>query len=206
MLLSGFSLKKTLGGKVMGDFEERRLAIHFHEEDDVCRHWGWFLSFGLLLTILGGMVIQTSFVATIFSVMLFGVMLTCAGVVQIIQSYLARKWSGLFLLLLLGILYIVSGVFCVAKPAVAAMTLTFWFAAFCLISGLFRMLSSLIIRFQRWGWVFFNGLVTSILGAIIYADWPISGLWVIGLFIGIDMVLSGWSWILLSLTALSQKK
>lgn len=190
----------------MGNSEENRLAIHFHEAEDIRNQWGWFLAFGLLLTILGGMVIQTSFVATVFSVMLFGVMLTCAGIVQIVQSFLARKWSGLFLFLLLGILYIVSGIFCAVKPAVAAVTLTFWFAAFCLISGLFRMLSSLIVRFRQWGWIFFNGLVTSILGAIIYADWPISGLWVIGLFIGIDMVLSGWSWILLSLTAMGQKK
>jgi uncharacterized membrane protein HdeD (DUF308 family) len=190
----------------MGEWQETRLSTHFHEEEEVRKHWGWFLALGLLLTIMGGMVVQTSFVATVFSVMLFGAVLACAGVVQVIQAFLARKWSGLFLLLFLGILYIISGAFCVARPAEAAITLTLWFAAFCFISGIFRMLTSLLIRFQRWGWVFFNGLVTSILGSVIYADWPVSGLWVIGLIIGIDMVLSGWSWILLALTAISRKE
>jgi uncharacterized membrane protein HdeD (DUF308 family) len=177
------------------------LTTHFHEVEEIRKNWGWFLALGLLLTILGGMVIQTSYVATVFSIMLFGALLTGAGIVQFIQSFLARKWSGLFLMLLLGLLYIVTGLFCLAKPATAAITLTFWIAAFCFIGGLFRMITSLVLRFRQWGWVFFNGLVTFILGAIIYADWPISGLWVIGLFIGVDMVLSGWSWILLSLTS-----
>ena len=54
------------------------------------------------------------------------------------------------------------------------------------------------------GMVFFNGVVTFLLGAMIYANWPLSGLWVIGLFIGVDLILAGWSWVLLSLTARSK--
>ena len=58
-----------------------------------------------------------------------------------------------------------------------------------------------MMRFEHWGWVLFNGLITFVLGLMIYQQWPLAGLWIIGLFVGIDMILSGWSWLLLSLSA-----
>lgn len=180
---------------------ENKLTSRFGEIEEVRNNWGWFFALGVLLVILGGAVISSSFYATIFSVFILGIFLIGAGIVQIVQAFLARKWSGLFLSLMLGVVYIIVGFFCAARPAVAAISLTLWIAALCFIVGIFRMLSSLILRFDEWGWVFFNGLVTFILGVLIYVEWPFSGLWIIGLFVGIDMILSGWSWILLSLTA-----
>lgn len=144
--------------------------------------------------------ISSSYYATVFSVVFFGFFLLAAGIVQIVQAFLASKWSGLFLSLLVGILYAVTGVLAIARPEVTAVALTFWIAALCFAAGLFKMMASLILRFDQWGWVFFNGLVTFLLGLMIYSSWPLSGLWVIGLFIGVDLILSGLSWIALSLT------
>ncbi|MBA3816348.1 MAG: HdeD family acid-resistance protein [Parachlamydiaceae bacterium] len=180
---------------------DNKLTTRFRDIDEVRQNWGWFFALGILLVLLGCAVISSSFYATIFSVFILGIFLLGAGIVQIVQAFLARKWSGLFLSLMLGILYIVVGTFCAARPAIAAVSLTLWIAAFCFVAGLFRMLTSLILRFDQWEWMFFSGLITFILGAMIYAEWPLSGLWVIGLFVGIDMLLCGWSWILLSLTA-----
>jgi len=103
------------------------------------------------------------------------------------------------LTLLLSVLYLIAGTYCIAKPAIAAIELTLVISMFCVIAGIFRMATSLISRFNQWGWVFFNGLVTFILGVLIYSEWPYSGLWIIGLFIGIDLILSGWTWVLISL-------
>lgn len=180
---------------------DNRLTTRFGEIEEVRNNWGWFFALGIILVLLGAAVISSSFYATIFSVFILGIFLIGAGIVQIVQAFLARKWSGLFLSLMLGVVYILAGFFCAARPAVAAISLTLWIAALCFVVGIFRMLSSLILRFDQWGWVFFNGLVTFILGVLIYLEWPFSGLWIIGLFVGIDMILSGWSWILLSLTA-----
>jgi uncharacterized membrane protein HdeD (DUF308 family) len=171
----------------------------------VRENWQWFLGLGLLLILLGTAIIGSSYYATIFSVILLGVFLIAAGAVQIVQAFMERKWSGLFLSLFLGILYIVTGFVCVARPATAAISITLWIAAFCLIVGLFKIFSSVILRFDQWGWVFFNGIVTFLLGILIYEGWPLSGLWVIGLFIGIDLILSGWSWVILSLSARTKK-
>lgn len=172
---------------------------------EVRQNWVWFLALGILLILLGSGVIGSSYYATIFSMILFGVFLISAGIVQVVQAFLARKWSGVFLSLFLGLLYLVTGFLCLMRPETAAISITLWISAFCLIVGLFRMLTSIIIRFDQWGWVFFNGLVTFLLGLMIYADWPLSGLWVIGLFIGVDLILAGWSWVILSLTSRTQK-
>lgn len=177
------------------------MESQFNKIESVRQNWGWFLALGILLVLLGAAIIGSSYFATMFSVIIFGLFLLCAGVVQIFQAFLARKWSGLFLSLFLGILYIVTGFLCMGRPETAAISITLWIAAFCFVVGIFKMLASVIVRFNQWGWVFFNGLITFLLGAMIYADWPLSGLWVIGLFIGVDLILAGWSWIVLSLTA-----
>lgn len=181
--------------------ERQILTNYFYDIGEVRQNWGWFLALGLLLVVLGVGVIGSSFFATLFSIMFLGIFLLGAGIIQIVQTFMARKWSGVFLSLLLAVLYLVTGFLCVARPEITAITLTLWIAAFFFIAGLFRMISSLILRFDHWGWIFFNGLITFILGILIFSDWPISGLWVIGLFIGIDLVLTGVSWIALSLTA-----
>lgn len=171
------------------------------EVEGISKKWGWFLALGILLVLLGAAAISTAFYSTIFTMIILGFFLLCGGVVQIFQAVLARKWSGFFLALLLGILYIITGFISISKPAEAAVGLTLLIAVLCFVGGLFRMITSLVLRFEYWGWVFFNGLVTFILGILIYSEWPISGLWVIGLFVGIDLILAGWSWILLALSA-----
>jgi uncharacterized membrane protein HdeD (DUF308 family) len=181
--------------------ERKELSTYFRESVGVSRNWGWFFILGLSLALLGVALIGSAYSATIFSVFVFGFLLIGAGVVHIVQSILARQWHGMFLSLLLAVLYVVIGALCIGNPANAAVNMTFLFAAFCFVGGLFKMITSLISRFENWDWVFFNGLVTFILGVLIYTQWPLSGLWVIGTFVGVDMILSGWSWMMLALSA-----
>lgn len=180
--------------------DDRPFTRELYEVRDAKKNWGWFLALGILLVLLGSAVISSSYYATVFSIIFFGFFLVAAGIVQIVQAFLAHKWSGLFLSLLVGILYVITGALAVFRPELTAVTLTLWIALFCFAVGLFKMISSLILRFDQWGWVFFNGLITFLLGLMIYTNWPLSGLWVIGLFIGIDLLLSGISWIALSIT------
>jgi uncharacterized membrane protein HdeD (DUF308 family) len=182
-------------------YGRNQLTNYFKDTEEARKNWLWFLALGVLLVFLGIGVAGSAYYATIFSVFILGFFLFSAGVVQFIQGFMARRWSGLFLSLLLGALYLITGFLCITKPAQAAVSITLWIAALCLIAGLFRMIASLILRFDNWGWVFFNGAVTFILGMLIYSDWPVSGLWVIGTFIGVDLILSGWSWIVMALTA-----
>lgn len=181
--------------------QNRGLTRLFCEAERVRENWGWFFCLGIILTLLGLVAISYSTVTTLFSVVLFGALLTSSGIVQIVQAFLARKWSGIFLSVLVGVLYTLAGVLCIVKPEMSAISLTLLFSVLCFIGGLFKMLASAMMRFEKWGWVFFNGLITLLLGMLIYGEWPVSGLFIIGLFIGIDMILAGMSWIMLSLVA-----
>jgi uncharacterized membrane protein HdeD (DUF308 family) len=176
--------------------------IHdFHEIDEVKNHWGCFFALGILLIILGCVAISSSILVTMFTIVVTGCILLAAGIVQIAHGFWARRWKGMFVPVLLGLLYGVTGVLCITNPAASAMSLTLLIGAFCFAGGLFRMISSLFLRFSHWGWVFFNGLVTFVLGILIVSQWPVSGLWVIGLFIGVDILLAGISLTSLSLSA-----
>ena len=70
---------------------------------------------------------------------------------------------------------------------------------FLILGGLFRIVVALIQRFTGWGWVLFNGVVTLFLGILVYKQWPESALWFIGLYLGIDIIVNGWSYIMLAL-------
>jgi uncharacterized membrane protein HdeD (DUF308 family) len=182
------------------------INLYFQQIPDLRNKWPMFLTLGILLIILGILAIIYSGWTTFLTVELLGVLLVIAGVFQIVNGYHARKWTGVSLSLLLGILYIVVGGICIFKPMASAMGVTLLLAAFFFVGGLFRMASSLMYRFDHWGWMFFNGLVSFILGILIVCEWPMSSFWLIGLFVGIDILFSGISWTCLSLAAKKQLK
>jgi uncharacterized membrane protein HdeD (DUF308 family) len=170
-----------------------------HELEGLRKAWGWLLVLGILLTIVGFMAIGSAFVATLTTVIVIGILLMVGGVVDILSAFWAHCWRGFWLHLLAGILYLVLGFLLVQRPVAAAAGFTLVLAAAFMVGGLFRIVSALVDRFPGWGWVLLNGVVTLVLGVMIWRDWPDSGLWVIGLFVGIDMVFAGWSWIMMAL-------
>src|SRR5207248_4407466 len=87
----------------------------------------------------------------------------------------------------------------VASPGAAAAVLTLLLAAYFLVAGLFRIAVALAVRFPHRGWDLFGGAVAALLGVLIAAEWPSSAAWVIGTFLGIDLLLRGWAWVMLAL-------
>ena len=165
------------------------------------RNANWFLALGIILIILGTIAFGRSIFVTLASMVFLGWILIIGGVVEAGQAFWQRQWGGFFLHLLGGVLYAIVGFMIVANPQTGAMALTLLIALFFLISGSFRIIGSLTMRFPEWRWILLNGIVTFLLGLLIWKKWPSSALWVIGLFIGIDLILTGWSWVMLSLTA-----
>jgi uncharacterized membrane protein HdeD (DUF308 family) len=165
------------------------------------RSWGWFLALGIIEIILGTMAVGASFVATLATVLVFGWLLLFGGAVSALHAFWRKQWKGFFLDLAMGVLYIVAGMMMVGNPAEAAVTLTLLIAMFLLVGGIFRIIVALSGHFEHWGWVLLNGLITAGLGILIWRQWPLSGLWVIGLFVGIEMIMYGWSLVMLSMVA-----
>ncbi len=165
------------------------------------QNWGWFLALGLILIVFGSIALGSSVLATVASVFFFGWLLLLMGLIEAVQAFWQRKWGGLFLHLLSGILTGVVGLILVANPGAGALVLTLILAVFFMVAGLFRIMAALTMRFPHWGWLLVSGIVTLMLGLLIWRQWPVSGLWVIGLFIGIDMIFCGWSWVMAALAA-----
>jgi uncharacterized membrane protein HdeD (DUF308 family) len=163
--------------------------------------WIWFLILGIAMVVLGTFAISYACIATITvtATWLFGFLMIAGGIGEIINAFHAGRWSGTLIHLLLGVLYAIVGLMIVDQPEGAAVQLTLLIALFLIVSGIFRIVFAISERFTGWGWVLLNGGVTLLLGMMIYKQWPSSSLWVIGLFIGIDLIFNGWAWIMLSM-------
>jgi uncharacterized membrane protein HdeD (DUF308 family) len=159
---------------------------------------GWILALGIVEILLGTIAVGVPVFMTVATVEIFGWLLLIGGVLSAVHAFWRKQWRGFFFDLVIGILYAVAGFMMIANPAQAAMTLTLLIAMFLLMSGIFRIVVALTGHLQHWGWVLLNGVITAGLGILIWRQWPLSGLWVIGLFIGIDMIFYGWSLIMLS--------
>jgi uncharacterized membrane protein HdeD (DUF308 family) len=165
------------------------------------RLWWVFLLFGLTSILVGVAALSAAFIATMASVVFFGVLLVIAGVGDVVHAVvrMVRREGGA-VQLLTGGLYLLAGVFMLEDPVRAATVLTLLIAAAFLIGGLLRIVVAAVERFPSWPWVLLTGVIDLVLGSLIAADWPESGLWVIGLFLGIDLVFHGLSWVILALS------
>jgi uncharacterized membrane protein HdeD (DUF308 family) len=124
-----------------------------------------------------------------------------AGVFYIVGAFFTRGWGGFFLSLLAGILHLAVGLIVVDRPVEAVLVYTLVMAVFFFVDGLFHIVSALAGQFRHWGWVLVNGVITLLLGVMIWKQWPLSGLIVVGLFLGINLVVSGVTVISLGLNA-----
>src|SRR6516165_9964223 len=139
----------------------------------------------------------------------FGWLLIIASAIEVVQAVMVGHWAGFFHHLLAAILFGVVGLLLVARPVISAEGLTIFMAMFFLIGGLFQLIASIAVALPGWGWQAADGIITFVLGALVLAQWPVSGLWVIGLFVGIDLIFYGCAWIALALSLrrlLSQRR
>jgi uncharacterized membrane protein HdeD (DUF308 family) len=176
-------------------------GLHTVGIEEVRRRWGWFLVLGVLLVILGMVALGCSVSMTLVTMKFVGWLLIIGGALEALHAGWCKGWGGFFIELLTGLLYVVVGFMIVANPGYSALALTLLIAMFLTFGGMFRIVIALIMRVPNWGWLLLHGAVNLVLGIAIWRQWPLSGLWVIGLFVGIDMLLNGWSLIMLSLAA-----
>ncbi|MEN6495051.1 MAG: HdeD family acid-resistance protein [Thermoguttaceae bacterium] len=167
------------------------------------RTWGWFVGLGVVLMILGVIAIGSAIATTLVSILLFGWLLIIGGVLEAGYAFWQERWGAFFIDLMVGILYAVVGFMMVANPGIAALSLTLLVAMFLILAGLFRSVAALAARPPHWGWLLFHGVISLILGVLIWQQWPVSGLWVIGLFVGIELLLNGATLVALGTSARS---
>jgi uncharacterized membrane protein HdeD (DUF308 family) len=166
---------------------------------ELVQYWGWFLAFGIALVLLGIAAVVRSVAATVVSMLFFGWLLVMASGIEIAQAIMVGHWAGFFHHLLAAVLFGITGVLIITRPVISAEVATIFMAMFFLIGGLFQLISSVVIQVPGWGWQAADGVITFLLGVLVISQWPVSGLWVIGLFVGIDLIFYGGAWIALAL-------
>ncbi|TAK73597.1 MAG: hypothetical protein EPO11_08195 [Gammaproteobacteria bacterium] len=165
------------------------------------QNWGWLLGWGIAMMIVGLIAISVATFTTLLSVIFIGSLLMIGGIVVTIDSFKSwwRQWDGFILHLAVGIFYFIVGAVLVFEPAVSSIALTFILGMLYLIVGAFRLMYSLLLRLPRWGWSLFNGFISVLIGILILFSWPASGLFIIGLFVGVDLFVAGWVYVMLAL-------
>jgi uncharacterized membrane protein HdeD (DUF308 family) len=170
-----------------------------HELHPLRDKWWCFLLLGIAMIVLGTICVVDPLIPSLASVVVLGFMLIAAGISQVVSAFWAGKWSGMLFHMLIGVLYAVVGFMIIDSPVVNMVMLTWVIAIFLIVSGAFRIAAALAVRFHDWGWALLNGGVTLLLGIIIKRQMPEAALWVIGLFIGIELIFNGWAWVMLAL-------
>lgn len=168
------------------------------------KHWGWLLFMGIILVILGIIGLGMSTALTITSILFFGFMMIAAGILQLIDAFKAEGWKSILAYVLISILYIIAGILMIYDPIFSAMWLTLAIAGIIIAVGILRIIMGFQIKpVKGWGWTVFSGVISILLGIMIIAQWPVSGLWVIGMFVAIELIMQGWSMIAIALVSKS---
>lgn len=169
-------------------------------EGEVTRNRKRLMGFGILSLLLGIVGTFMSVTMTMASILILGIFVIVIGVLLLIESFSAPEWKGKLGNLALSILYVIAGLVIVAYPGTSAVWFTLFLAAFLIAIGIMRIVTGFQVKDELagWGWMVFGGMLNIILGIMIYADWPVSGLWVIGLFISIELIIQGINTIVLS--------
>src|SRR3954452_17585947 len=162
--------------------------------------WGWIVALGVVYLVTGLIALGSVMMATVASILVVGVMMIVAGVAEVINAFQVKGWGKFLLWLLLGALYIIAGFVTFENPLLAAALLTLVLGASLVASGIMRIILALSMKSETpWIWVVLSGVITLLLGLLILARWPVSSLYILGLFLGIDLIMAGAGWIGLGL-------
>ena len=159
------------------------------------KSWWLYLLLGIALIIGGAFVLGDVVFASVISAIFIAWALVIVGVFQVVHAFSAVGWKGFVLDLLLGALYIAAGYLLLANPLAATIKLTLLLGIIWIVSGFFRIVLAGVLWRQA-GWaLLLSGIVGVLAGGIILSEWPQSGLWVLGLCLGIDLIFHGFAWI-----------
>ena len=166
------------------------------------KNWAWMLSLGIVMVILGVIGLGMTVLFNEIVVMYFGFLLLFGSGVQLMQAFRAEAWKGRVWHVLIALVYIVGGIIAVTEPVIAGMTLALLIAWTLIVIGVLRLFMALQMRGANgWLWTLLGGVLSVVLGVMIINEWPQSGLWVIGLFVAIEILFAGWSQTMIALAA-----
>ena len=163
--------------------------------------WGWIVALGIIFMLAGVIALGSVVAATASAVLIVGIMMIMAGVAEIIAAFSVKGWGKAIFWGLLCALYVAAGIIAINNPFAAATILTLFLGIALIAGGIVRMFLAWHMREagKPWGWIVVSGIISILLGAMIIAKWPYSSFYVLGIFLGIDLIFIGSSWLSIGL-------
>jgi uncharacterized membrane protein HdeD (DUF308 family) len=161
---------------------------------------GWSIGLGILLLILGVIAICFPFASSLAAAIWVAWLLIIGGVLLLAHAFRVRHESGFWLKLLWAVIYLVAGILLLASPIGGVLTLTLVLAVLWIVEGGTAIVLAFRLKPARpWGWILFDGIITLLLGLLIWIGWPGNAPWLLGLFLGISLLATGISVLLFGL-------
>jgi len=187
--------------------ETRTTEIVVVALEELPRNWGWLLALGILMLVTGSLGLYMSVVMTLVTVFFFGAVILVNGTFSLVQTIIdgEEKWKGRLVHVLLALFYIAAGALILVNPVAASAAMTMLLGAMFMAMGITRIIYGFRCRKRGWKWVWplVIGVIDIIFSLILALSWPVSGLWVIGLFVSLELLMYGW---MLTFTALAVRK
>jgi uncharacterized membrane protein HdeD (DUF308 family) len=158
------------------------------------------LLWGVSLICLGMLAVASPLVAAVAVNTIIAWLIVFAGVVHLVVAFHSREAGSVIWRLLVGLAYICFGVYLIGRPVAGVATLTLLLASLFLVEGVF----DIVLFFRapstlRSGWILLDGIVTLLVGLMIYRQWPSSSAWAIGTLVGVSLIFSGITRMMVSL-------
>ena len=180
-------------------------ALRRRMADAIKAHWKMFLLQGVVLIVLGLLAVALPQIATLAIEVLIGWLFLIGGVVRTIAILRGRNVPGYGWSLLVAVLAAIFGIVLLLHPLAGVLTLTTVLVIFFVIEGVAAI--AIALEFRRtlgnWVWVLLSGIVDLVLAYLIFAGWPSTATWAIGLLVGINMLFFGLSLVMTALAARS---
>jgi uncharacterized membrane protein HdeD (DUF308 family) len=155
---------------------------------------------GVLLICLGVLAVGSPMVAAVAINVIVAWLIVMAGVVHVIVAFHTKEAGSVIWRLLVGLAYICFGGYLIARPAIGVASLTLLLASLFLVEGIFDIVLYFKVRSTlRATWILLDGIVTLLLGLLIYVHWPSSSAWAIGTLVGVSLIFSGVTRVMMSL-------
>lgn len=169
------------------------MAINYQPNESIKKATSWMIVLSIALMMIGFLAVLSPVFASAFFTAVMGWFALISGGVMIVQSFVSQPVRGFWLNLIIGIFYAVAGVYILLNLAAAVAVLTLTFGILFITEGIFSIIMGITRRAGlRMAWlVVVNGVVTLLLGILVLNRWPVSALWLIGLYVGISLLFSG---------------
>ena len=166
---------------------------------EIAQSAGWFVGIGVLSAILGVMAIAFPLFSTIATAIWIGWMFLISGVLMLFHALFAWRWPASVWNLLIALLYIGAGAWILYAPLAGVMSLTLVIAALFLAEGVSETVIAFRLRpLDGWGSMLFSGLAAMAAGILIAYELPSSAAWALGLLLGLNLLSTGLSFVLLA--------